>query len=49
MSKVSERLWPAAKMPVSKLPSSAVAECWAAPVLCQVTVSPTKTDTVAGE
>ncbi len=47
--KVSERLWPPLKTPVSKLPSSAVAEWGAAPSFCQVTVSPTLIEIVWGE
>src|ERR687896_2413462 len=47
-SNVSERLWPASKMPVSKLPPSAVAECGVGPSLVQVTVSPTSIVTAAG-
>ena len=39
-SKVCERLCPFGKMPVSKLPSLAVAECGVGPLLVQVTVSP---------
>src|SRR5918992_2244019 len=45
---VCERLWPAGKMPVSKLPSDAVAECEVGPSLFQVTVSPTLTVIVPG-
>src|SRR5918999_3990528 len=47
-SNVSERLCPALKIPVSKLPSSAVAECGVGPSLVQVTVSPTLIVTDAG-
>ena len=47
-SNVCERLWPASKIPVSKPPSSAVAECGVGPSLAQVTVSPTSIVTVAG-
>ena len=36
-------------VPVSKLPSLAVAVCGAWPELCQVTVSPASTVTVPGE
>src|SRR3954454_2067932 len=43
-----EPLPPALIVPVSKLPSSAVAVWGAWPVLCQVTVSPTATVTEAG-
>src|ERR687896_1889146 len=45
---VCERLWPASKMPVSKLRSSAVAEWGVGPSLVQVTVSPTSIVTEAG-
>ena len=38
--KVCERLCPAGKIPVSKLPSGAVAECAVGPSFVQVTVSP---------
>src|SRR5918999_794274 len=48
-SNVSERLCPALKIPVSKLPSFAVAECGVGPSLVQVTVSPTLTVTAPGE
>src|SRR5918992_5144944 len=47
-SKVSERLCPASNIPLSKLPSSAVAECGVGPSLVQVTVSPTLMVTDAG-
>jgi hypothetical protein len=45
---VSERLWPPLKTPVSKLPSSAVAEWGAAPSFFQVIVSPALIVTVVG-
>ena len=38
--KVCERLCPAGKIPVSKLPSGAVAEWAVGPLFVQVTVSP---------
>jgi hypothetical protein len=47
-SKVTERLPPGPKTPVSKLPLFAVAEWVAWPLLFQVTVSPTATVTEAG-
>jgi hypothetical protein len=47
--KACERLLPGPKTPVSKLPSFAVAECCACPLLAQVTLSPTETVTVTGE
>jgi hypothetical protein len=46
---VCERLAPAPKTPVSKVPSSAVAECCAWPLFLQVTVSPRSTETLAGD
>ena len=38
--KVCEPLWPFFRIPVSKDPSFAVAECGVGPLLFQVTVSP---------
>lgn len=49
VSKVAERLSPLPKVPVSKLPSSAVAEWATSSVLLQVTVSPTSIATDFGE
>ena len=49
VSKVAERLLPLPKVPVSKLPSSAVAEWATSSVLLQVTVSPTLIATDFGE
>jgi hypothetical protein len=44
-----EALWPVFSVPVSKLPSLAVAVCGCLPWFVQVTVSPTWIVTVAGE
>src|SRR5919109_3911063 len=49
VSKVCERLWPLPNVPVSKLPSSAVAECSTSSSFVQVTVSPASIVTDFGE